>query len=266
MIYKESPEMLDYHSSLSFSNTHSNKRLEKAYKYLGANVVNRIIGFALFLLGANRKDIAQYLKIPFGTFISFLTRIVHFGIPAFGDRRSTSSLQPQKIETPLKVSLTVKDQNVCIQLGGEGQTINIPSKNSLQMKTVLLTLLNNGLISTKETSQTLGLSTRHTTELSAKMQQNDVHSLIDKRKGQLKYYRYTPEIKAELIQQFAANAISGQPTSSHVITEQINKRCNLNLSDRSIRLHIQKLGLRKIARSLPKLVDSLKKNSLPMLE
>lgn len=112
----------------------------------------------------------------------------------------------------------------------------------------------------------LGLSTRHTTELGAKMQQNDVHSLIDKRKGQLKYYRYTPEIKAELIQQFAANAISGQPTSSHVITEQINKRCNLNLSDRSIRLHIQKLGLRKIARSLPKLVDSLKKNSLAMLE
>jgi hypothetical protein len=93
------------------------------------------------------------------------------------------------------------------------------------------------------------------------MQEGDVYSLIDKRKGQTQEYRFTPEIKAELIQQVAANSITGKPTSSRVISEQIKQRCNLSLPDRSIRLHMDKLGLSRISKSLPELVQRLKKTS-----
>lgn len=86
--------------------------------------------------------------------------------------------------------------------------------------------------------------------------------MIDKRKGQIQDYRFTPEIKAELIQQVTANAITGKRTSSRVISEQINERCGLNLPDRSIRLHMKKLGLLTIAKSLPALVDTLKKTPI----
>jgi hypothetical protein len=83
--------------------------------------------------------------------------------------------------------------------------------------------------------------------------------LIDKRKGQIQDYRFTPEIKAELIQQVAANAITGKPTSSRAVSQHIKKRCNLVLPDRSVRLHMNKLGLPKILNSLPALVEDLKK-------
>jgi hypothetical protein len=253
--------MLNYPPNLKFSSNLCKKRLEKAYRLLGVRVVHRIIGFALFLLGAKREDIAQYLAMPFGTFLSFLTRIDQCGIFAFVDQRTSPSPQPVIVEKPLDISLNVYDQNFCIRLGDEKQVLTIPRNNLLQCKVVLLTFLNSGLLSLDTISHSLGYSERGVRDLRAKIYEEDVYSLIDKRKGQLQHYRFTPKIKAELIQQFTAHTISGKSTSSRVISDHINQRCNMNLSDRSIRLHIKDLGLHEIKNTLPDLIEMLKKNS-----
>jgi len=91
------------------------------------------------------------------------------------------------------------------------------------------------------------------------MHDEDVYSIIDNRRGQSQDYRFTPEVKAELIQQIAANAICKKPTSSSVISEHLKQRCNLDLPDRSIRLHVKRMGLSEIVKSLPALVETLKK-------
>jgi len=244
---------------LHFSKTHSNKRIEKAYESLGVKIVTRIIGFTLFLFGAKREDIAQYLQISMGTFLSFLTRADQYGLLAFEDRRKSAYKKVVTTEAPVKVSLAVTEQNVIIQLGGNNQEIIIPRKNLLQCKVILLTFVNNGLLTAKEVSDVLGFSVRHTRDLNGKMHEEDVFCLIDKRKGQIQDYRFTPEIKAELIQQVAANAITGKPTSSRAVSQQIKERCNLVLPDRSVRLHMNKLALPKISKSLPALVEDLKK-------
>jgi uncharacterized protein YwlG (UPF0340 family) len=95
------------------------------------------------------------------------------------------------------------------------------------------------------------------------LDQGDVYALIDKRRGQKTDYLFSAEIKAELVQQFAANAVTKRPTTSRVISEQINKKCGLSLPDRSVRLHMKKLGLPTISKSLPALVEDLKKSSKP---
>ncbi len=152
-----------------------------------------------------------------------------------------------------------QEQSTIITIGNT--EIRIPINNPLQTKVVLLTLLDNGLLNNSDVAKILNISKVQVSNLSKALRDQDVPSLIDKRKGQIQDYRFTPEIKAELIQQVAANAITGKPTSSRVISEQINERCNLKLPDRSIRLHMKKLGLPNIASSLPVLVDTLKKNS-----
>ena len=228
---------------------------------MGINLINRIIGFTFFLLGARREDIAQYLQMPLGTLLSFLTRTERYGLLAFGDRRKSASINIVKTETPLKIALVVTAQNIVIQLSGENQSILIPRKNLLQCKVMLLTFVNNGLLSANEVSEVLGFSLRHTRELNNKLREGDVYCLIDKRKGQIQDYRFTPEIKGELIQQIAANAVTNKPTSSRVIAEQVNERCGLSLPDRSVRLHMKKLGLPNISKTLPALVEDLKKNS-----
>lgn len=253
--------MLNCPTALSFSHIYSIKRLDKAYESFGVDAINRIVGFTLFLLGAKREDIARYLQMPFGTFLSFLNRADQYGLSAFDDRRKQLSVRVVKEKAPLKVSLGVTEENVIIQLSENHESIVIPRRNPLQCKAILLTFLNNGLLCAEQVSEVLGFTVRHVRDLNKQMQEGDVYSLIDKRKGQIQDYRFTPEIKAELIQQVAANSITGKPTSSRVISEQIKERCNVALPDRSIRFHMEKLGLPKISKSLPALVEHLKKTS-----
>ena len=136
--------MLNCLDELTFSKAHSEKRIKKAYNLLGKNLVNKIIGFTLFLLGANREQIAKKINIPIGTFLSFLTRLDNIGISAFGDRRSSTSFQvSQPKSQKLCMSLKMEANNFSIQFNNEEKTIDIPINNSLQMKVVLLTFLKN---------------------------------------------------------------------------------------------------------------------------
>lgn len=246
---------------LDFSKTHCDKRLNRAHQTFGIKTVTRIIGFTLFLLGAKREDIAQHLKIPLGTFLSFLTRIDQYGLMAFQDRRRLAPTPAAKPKTqPAKACVALTEDTLTLELP-DNILISIPRQNRLQCKTILLTFVNNGLLTAEEVADILKLSERHTRDLETKLNEGDVYALIDKRQGQLQDYRFTPEIKAELIQQVAANAITGTSTSSRAISQQIKERCNLVLPDRSVRLHMNKLGLPKLSHSLPALVEAFKKNS-----
>ena len=262
MIYQENYKMLNCLDELTLSTTHSENRLNKAYSLLGENLVNKIIGFTLFLLGASRKQVAEKINTPIGTFLSFLTRIDNIGIAAFEDRRSSTSFQVKQAKSQqLTISLKKEKNDFNILFNNDNNMINLPINNSLQSKVVLLTFLKNGLLSLKEVSQALNFSTVHTRQLCTKLHNDDVHSLIDKRKGQLKDHTYTADIKAEIIKKFTVNAITGNSISSQSIANQLNDENNLKLYDLSVRWHIQKLGLHKIAKSLSIDVSNLKKNS-----
>jgi hypothetical protein len=89
---------------------------------------------------------------------------------------------------------------------------------------------------------------------------DDITALIDKRKGQQQEYRFSPEVKAELIQQFVLDIVSSGKSSGKLLADHLQKRCELILSERSIRDHISKLGLSRIKKSLPDLLSALKKN------
>jgi hypothetical protein len=253
--------MLNCPLTLIFSPTFRAKRLKKACDLLGSSVVKRLVGFVLFLLGANRKDVARFIRMPFGTFLSLLIRIDAIGLSGFADRRKSSPPTPQVQMQRPAITLRVNNRSVCLESSAENHSIDIRPENSLQAKVVLLTFLDNGLLSSKDTAEALGFSQRHTRALNSRLRENDAGALMDRRVGQLKDYRFTPQIKAEIVQQFAANAISGARTSSRVIAEQIAQRCGLQLSDRSLRSHMRKFGLPNIVQSLPQLVETLKKTS-----
>lgn len=246
--------------NFNFSETHAQKRQKKANEILGESVVNRILAFALFLFGGKRDKIAKLLDMPMGTLLSFLTRINTHGLNAFEDGRFSPAENLQEIKMLPKCNLSLQEKNVCIQFGNLDPVLKIPKENQLQAKTVLFTLLKHRLLSTNDAAGILDLSNRRVRDLNAKMQEEDVSALIDKRIGQQEDYRFNSETKSELVQQFTVNAISGQSTSSRKLAEDIKDRCDLILADRSIRDHVRKLGLSRIRKTLPELVDKEKKN------
>lgn len=259
IIYKEGPQMIDC-QKLTFSNELSQQRINQFKTILGGKIINKIICFALFLLGVDRKTISEAINIPGGTIRSVIRAIRINGITGFEDRRKkcSSFLSPPKSIEP-EVSVSLEEENIIVNLGLSNQKLQVSRKNHLQAKNFLLTMLNNGLISVQKIATVLHLTPAHIYNLSKKLQEQDVQGLIDKRQGQKKDYKFSSEVKTEIVQQFAANAIIGESTSSRTIAKQLKHRCNLNLPDRSIRLHIEKIGLGRITKSLPGLVDSLKK-------
>ena len=147
---------------------------------------------------------------------------------------------------------------VSVDFGGMGG-IQIPRENSLQAKVVLLTLLDSGLVGTRDVSEVLGLSTVHTLNLARALEREDIPGLIDKREGQKQEYRFTEKVKAELIQQFVLDIVAEGRVSGRSLSEHLLERCELRLSERSIRDQLVKLGLSNIKESLPNLLSGLKK-------
>ncbi len=273
--------MTYFQSEISFSKKLLEKRISKAASLIGAKTVNRIIGLALFLLGGNREQISNFLEMPVGTFFSLLTRFRNRGVEALIDKRENKHLTKRKpvneTETETTETLeTIGATSPCLEVvfGQQNKVIIIPPENNkiivnpsnpLQSKTLILSFMSSGLLTAKEASEFLILSRRHVRDLSKKLEtgDSDIDALIDKRQGQQKDCVFSEEIKAELIQQYTLNLVTGRSTSSSNITNQINEACNSSVSQRAVRQHEAKLGLNKIKYSLPKLLKELKKTSEP---
>jgi len=246
--------------NLTFSKELSQERIARAQQIFGMDVIQRIVGFALYLLGVNRNIISEVTQMPPGSVRSVLRVLLRDGLSAFEDRRQrTSSFLPPPEPTPPKISLREEKQWLMIDFGIPGRILNIPAKNRLQVRTILLSMLSSGLLSRKEVAAPLGFTTVHAWSLAQKLYHDDVLAFVDKRQGQQLDYRVSAEVKAELIQQFVVDVVTEGQTSGTRLSKHLQQRCNVVLPDRTVRYHVAKLGLSSIRHSLPQLLKTLKK-------
>ena len=249
-------------SSLVFSKAHSDNRVKAACKTLGEGVVRRVLAFALFLMGAKREDIARHLSIPLGTLFSLLTRISKQGLGAVEDRRRRHSefLPLPESGTPA-LEVRSRKSEIVVDFGTGSPAVSIPISNVLQAKVFLLTLLRNGLLKRTQVARLLGYSSTHIARMARQLSQDDVPALLDKRRGQQEDYRVTPEVKAELVQQFAVDVIARGTTSGEAIAAELRDRCDIAIPARTVRHHLARMGLPAIRHSLPQLLSAVKKTS-----
>jgi len=246
------------------STVSSQKRLEQAKTAFGSTAVTRIISLALYLLGANLRELAAFVGTPLDTIKTLAKRTLRDGLPALEDRRrKTSNFLPvNEIQhpPPLSCKLLFEKDAFVVVIDGE-KRFELLRRNPTQCRTVLLTLLNANLLDIEEVSRAIGLSPERTRKLRAALVRGDVEALLDRRRGQQQDYLFTSEVKSELVQQFVLNALSGWPTSGRAISEDLQRRCDIQVSERSVRLYLNKLGLSRIAGVLPELLEAQKKTS-----
>ncbi len=192
---------------------------------------------------------------------TLLRVVLHDGFPALRDRR-LSAAPPIGVAPPRPTQITVSHDHEgwSIEFATQGKTLSIPATHPVQARTVVLSLLNAKALSAQQCASALGLSAAHCRELADKLAAQDVaQSLLDKREGQRRDYRVGPQQKAEIIQQLVARTVTGHSTSSDVLAARVNERTQTGLSARTVRWHIQHLGLANIRNTLPQLVEALKK-------
>jgi transposase len=234
----------------------------QAEETFGARAIRRLLCFALYLLGLNRNAIGKALSIPANTAKSIIKTVNQNGFAAFEDRRrSVSQFRPPAPPKRPPITLREDGDNVLVDFGFPNTQITLRRQNPLQMKIVLLSMVNSGLISTRQAADALQFTISHTTMLANRLREQGGLSLVDQRKGQKKEFVVTPEVKAEIIQQFAVDVITSGRTSGSDISEKLKERCSIVIPERTVRHHLAKLGLRAIKTSLPELVAAVKKTS-----
>ena len=242
---------------LSFSPDLSINRISKAKLVFGEKVLKRIICFCLYILGMKRVDIAEAIKLPENTVRTMLKTLTKDGFPALSDRRKTQAQQIAKHSNEQKsnqgIKLTEIQDSVLISING--LEMSVPKKNKQQLKAILLTFTSNGLISKTYATKLLNISPSHVGHLVKSLSENDLSCLLDKRRGQQKDHVFTPEIKSELILQYTTNAVSGKSTSGATLANDLKERAQLDLSDRSIRMYISKLGLKDMDKKLRSMIE-----------
>ncbi|MBI9068042.1 MAG: hypothetical protein JEZ09_12170 [Salinivirgaceae bacterium] len=242
--------------NLSFSLDLSESRLNKAQLVFGEKNLKRIIVFSLYILGVRRTEISQTVKLPENTVRTMLKTISKKGIIAlFNMRKKPLEITKSSDNKPsAKENIKISEQNDRCKISINETDIFILKKNKNQLKAMILTFAENGLISKTYAGKLLNVSSSHVGYLINDIAENDLSCLIDQRKGQKKDFVFTPEIKSELIVQFAINAATGKSTSSLVLAKDLEQRTSYELSQRSIRFHINNLGLKGKATQLWELV------------
>ena len=248
---------------IEFSPEKSQERIRSALRVFDARVLNKILAFSVYLLGAKRRSVASLVEMPDESVKTAVRVVLRDGFPALRDRRCSGlDRDPEACRAEVRVSARREDEYYVVEFGIETKALRIPVGHRIEARTVLLSLLNAGLLPSAEVAAVLGLSGAHCRELAGKLSRRDVvEALVDKRQGQKQDYLVGPEKKAEIIQQFAARAVTGQSTSSEALAEVINKNSETALSPRTVRWHMEKLGLGSIKKTLPELVRALKKTS-----
>jgi DNA-binding CsgD family transcriptional regulator len=248
--------------NFNFSTQLSHQRISFANKVLGTNVTQRILSYSLYLQGVSKASISESLNIPPDTTKSLIKRINSDGITAFSDRRNKiKPFTTKKTEKKNLNIISVEDDFIKINIGCQDKPIIVPAKNTLQLKTILITLAEAGIVSNQEISNILGYSPNHIQYLIKKIQGEDVHALLDKRQGQKQHYRFTQDIKSELILQFILDVSNDKKVSGVSLSNSLKERVKLDLSPRSIRNHVEKLGLSKIKKQISDCMSDVKKNS-----
>lgn len=236
--------------------------MERALELFGPGVIQRVLCFALYLLGLNRRVIGQSLEIPSETVKSIVKALKRDGLGALEDRRQRlSTFLPQAAPRPQPITLKREQQHIVVDLGVEGKQLHLSTEDPLQVKTVLLSMLNDGLLSNHQIADAINFTPAYTATLARRLADDGVLALADQRQGQKQDYRMPPSRKAEVVQQFTLDIIARGKTSGDAISDELQERCHITIPARTVRHHLARMGLPTIKRSLPQLLAAVKKNS-----
>jgi len=136
-----------------FNQKRSTSRLDKAKKVFGEKVLVNILCLCLYLFGMKRNIIALILGISENTVRAKIRIILMDGASSLHDRRQRGCVENKKQQAPasnLQGNITV-EKNDAVTIINLGETpVTIPNTNPLQIKVVLLTLVENKLITKSE--------------------------------------------------------------------------------------------------------------------
>ncbi|MDP6523754.1 MAG: hypothetical protein QGH15_05985, partial [Kiritimatiellia bacterium] len=151
---------------IEFSPEKSQERITSALRVFHPGVLNKILAFSIYLLGAKRRSVAEMVGMPDESVKTAVRVTLRDGFAALRDRRCSSvDRLPEACRAELRLSARCEDECCVVDFGVKERELRIPLTHRIAARTVLLSLLNAELLSTTEVATALGLSCAHCREL-----------------------------------------------------------------------------------------------------
>lgn len=231
--------------SFFYSEKIAERRQQQAKQRLGESVVYRLLVFAFYLLGARREEIAEFFGFTLASVKAIVARLISHGILALDDRRRSHPGVPPPVPPPVVEDSTIKveKEGSKIVLSGYFE-IPLPSnKDRLSRKIFVLNLFNADIISRAEAATLLNCSPEAISLNIKKFREGGAIALMDQRRGQSYDYKFTSNVRGEMVYSCSMIAIEGERISSITISEHLQKAGYQDLSQRGIRKHMTEIGI-----------------------
>ena len=249
---------------LDFSPDLADSRIRDAEAVFGEALLRRMTVFMLFVLGLKRSHITKAMGVPPGTIRTLVRRVMGTGLRGFVDHRGGDGpTRPTPVLPPTAPALVLHlapDADTLTVLGGD---LHLPAANGVQRKVVLLSLMGEGMLGTEDVARALNMSVSHVRRLHRKLFASGVEAVLDKRCGQLQDYRVTPELKGEMIAEFVLELAGSGRASSVAVARRLAEHGVGTVSERTIRHHLERMGMNRVRTSLTAGLQAIKKGSVP---
>jgi len=173
--------------------------MERALESFGAGVIQRLLCFTLYLLGVNRSVVGRSLEIPPETVKSIVKALNRNGLSALEDRRRRySAFLPQAVPSPPPIRLRHEPPYVIVDFGGGGRRLKLSREDPLQLRIVLLSMLNGGLLSKQQVAEAIDLTPARTGALARQFTSEGTASLWTGERGSSRITVSPPRSKPSL--------------------------------------------------------------------
>jgi len=231
----------------------SQKRITRAINTLGEGVVIRILAFASYLMGWSYEDIARNYGYSIPGLKSLLQQVLLQGVERFVDQRRKDAWQSPYVEPPAvkcQVDLEQRDDGMVVNI--EKASLFIKEEDTLARKTLAILLVDSGVLTQKEAAELTGTKPLAVSKNYQAFKAEGAAGLVDKREGQKQEYRFTPQVKGELIRGYSLKALENISPSSSVLAQHLSEVFGQPFSRRSVSYHLDQTGLNLVG---PRIVE-----------
>jgi transposase/competence protein ComGC len=251
--------ILDF-QQFSISEVKQQSRLAAAEAALGKRTIERLLAFSSYLLGGSRQDIAQTFHYSIPGLTSMVQRVYQQGPEAFTQVQGPRQKSLKKLITPEAIISTKPKDAIETEIIDNMLKIKVNIPTTLEIpfdpeqpidQLFILKCQNAGLFSIQQAADLLKNTPNQIQHKKRKLEKmGGVEAVLDLRQGQQNAYKFSDEAQSALIYHLVEDLIEHRSISSIRIHDKLSKALKLEVSDRTVRNHLENLGLSRIKANL----------------
>ncbi len=235
----------------NFQSRHKgHKRIQHAVNCLGEDVVKRILSYSLYLMGYSYDFISGITDFSEGGLKTLTKQINNNGTERFQDQRRKEDYpylylkEKDKDRADVASVKYVEQDDIYAGFEIKGNiSLEIRKDDIMGRKFLTLLFMEADLLKQKDVAKIMNCQRLTVRQNLLKFRSTGIKGLLDNRRGQKSDYKFSDEVKGEILRKFISCVFDMETPTKTNINKYLNEKFSQSYSVRATALHLKKLGL-----------------------